>query len=368
MVGSESITQIDGDKRQLIGGDEVEYNYGPRKLLGISSLDAVVKGARRERIEWDLHRHTVGARKERVDGDASCLVYQGRQEKVGQSFARESGGETHLLAGKAVVGEAPDITVQGPGGFLRIDATGVTISGMTVDINVSGSAGHGHGSHPREVAEAIEAKTKTGVVWDVAEFADHAGVAALRERFADKALDVEATSLRSLELVRFALSSDVSTPPGGAVFWSGGDLAGAGADQLAAERTNAPVDPTPSKRLEGTPGGAGLVTAVKAGKDDWAVQQPAWSAISKKLAVNASGPVTVVVSYYPLKNSAIFREEVKLLAANPKVTSIKAVTIAKHPNGDPILGPKGEYTLVPVSLKDVLAPPPPPPPFSPPTS
>ncbi len=45
-------------------------------------------------------------------------------------------------------GEAADVTFKGPGGFIRIDASGVTISGTLVEINVGGSAGEGRGSKP----------------------------------------------------------------------------------------------------------------------------------------------------------------------------------------------------------------------------
>ncbi len=358
MIGIDHTTLIAGTRRQLVIADETEFNYSRRLLLVAQNVDAVVKGKQRERDEWDLHRHALADRKEQVGLDHSQLVYQEKHEKVGESFAREAGQELHVVAGHDAVGEAPDVTVKGPGGFIRIDAMGVTISGTMVDINVSGSPGHGHGSHPKEVELAIEAKPKTGVLWDAGEFKDHAVVAALREALNVDVDHAGPDAIRSLELVRMVLDSDVTTPHDGLILWSGGDkLAGAAADQLAEQRTNDPTHPKPSLRLEGTPGGKALLAATKAGNDDFVVAKPAWTAISVKLAAHASGDVNVVVSKVPLGDQAIFRQEAKALAANPKVTSIKAWAIVHDADGKPVTGPDGKFALRPVDLKDVLAKP-----------
>jgi type VI secretion system secreted protein VgrG len=316
-------------------------------------VDTVVRGKRRERDEWDLHRRALQDRKERVGKDHSLLVYQDRQEKVGQSFARETGQELHVVAGHDAVGEAPDVTIKGPGGFIRIDALGVTISGTIVDINVSGSPGHGHGAHPKEVEKAIEAVTKTGAMLDAPDLAGMAVVDALKEALLDKASLNPFQSLQALELVRFAETADVSTPPGGLVLWSGGDVAIAAADELAAQQTAAG---TPSMRLEKTPGGAALLDLTKG--VDQTVQSPAWTTVSKRLAAQASGEVNVVVSYSPLREGAVFRDEAKMLAANPKVTSIKVWAVKTDANG-PVKDANGKHVLEPIALKDVLAKPPP---------
>jgi type VI secretion system secreted protein VgrG len=57
-----------------------------------------------------------------------------------------------------MVFEAKDLTIKGPGGFIRIDAGGVTIKGTKVWINSGGSPGSGSGSHPEEAEKAEEAK------------------------------------------------------------------------------------------------------------------------------------------------------------------------------------------------------------------
>jgi type VI secretion system secreted protein VgrG len=50
-----------------------------------------------------------------------------------------------------------DLTFKGPGGFIRIDGSGITIRGSNVLINSGGSAGSGSGSHPEAPEVAVEA-------------------------------------------------------------------------------------------------------------------------------------------------------------------------------------------------------------------
>ena len=68
---------------------------------------------------------------------------------MGKNYAIEAGEEIHLKAGTDLVLEAvSDLTIKGPGGFIRIDAGGVTIKGTLVKINSAGSPGSGAGASP----------------------------------------------------------------------------------------------------------------------------------------------------------------------------------------------------------------------------
>ncbi len=355
MTGREHRTQIKGNKAQLIRVDEIESNRLNRRLLVGKDQDLVVRGVKRERNEWDLNGRVLQNRRERVGRDQSMTVYQERHEKVGGSFARQAGKELHIAAGDAAVGEAPDVTLEGASGFIRIDALGVTISGVKVDINVSGSAGSGHGAHPKEIVDAVEAQTRTGVPWDPMEFKHHDGVTALAEELGKQIPLSGPDPLRRLALLKMASTLDVSTPHDGTVFWSGGkDLAGNAADLYARAKTFAGH---PSARLEMTEGGSKLGAAVTAGNDDWAVQSPAWIAVSKRFAHQASGDVHMIVSYMPLSETAIFREEVKMLAANEKVTSITVWLMAVDEHGKHVMAADGTHVLEEVKLEDVLKPP-----------
>ncbi len=355
MTGSEHRVLIKGNKTQLIRQDETEVNEGTRKLLVGKDQDIVVRGAKRELNEYDLNTRVLGNKREQVGRDQSLTVLQEQHEKVKGSFAREAGSELHIVAGKAAVGEALDVTIKGPGGFVRIDLLGVAIGGTKVDINVSGSPGHGHGAHPKPPEEAKVAKSSTSASWGGREEKAFAVVDALQEALLQKGKRPAPDPTRALDLVKLALSSDVSTPHNGAVFWSGGqDLAGKAAGQFAATRTDAGQK---SARLEMTPGGGELGAAVTAAKDEWALQVPAWLTISKRFAQQASGDVNMIVSYMPLSETAIFREEVKVLAANKKVTSVTVWCMKTDADGKHIKGADGNYVLEKVSMKDVLKPP-----------
>src|SRR5262249_8313146 len=109
----------------------------------------VVKKVKRELVEIDRHLRVKGHRNEQIDGTLSISAGN-KQEKVGEDYALEAGKQVHLKAGNALVIEAvDDLTLKGRGGFIRIDASGVTIKGTLVRINSGGSAGSGAPSSPK---------------------------------------------------------------------------------------------------------------------------------------------------------------------------------------------------------------------------
>ena len=117
--------KVDKNVAVTVGGDHVESVGG----------------------KYDLS--VTGARSEKVGADQSLTVAGSQQEKVGQKHAVEAGQEIHLKAGMKVILEAgAQLTLKGPGGFVDIGPSGVTIQGTMVLINSGGSAGSGSGSSP----------------------------------------------------------------------------------------------------------------------------------------------------------------------------------------------------------------------------
>ena len=88
------------------------------------------------------HHITVkGDRNEKVGGTVS-LDAGSLQTKLGTTGCFDAGQEIHLKGGMKVVVEAGmEVTIKGAGGFIKIDATGVTIQGTLVNINSGGAAG-----------------------------------------------------------------------------------------------------------------------------------------------------------------------------------------------------------------------------------
>jgi type VI secretion system secreted protein VgrG len=150
-------TMIGGNRGKLIGGDEIEHTIGNLKQLIGGDQDHVTKSHKRERVEGDNHLAVSGDRSQLIKGIQSLLVGGDQQEVVKGNHALAAGGEIHLKAGTQIVIEAPDVTIKGKDGFVRLDGSGVVIKGTKVLINSGGSPGDGAGSHPQAPDEAQEA-------------------------------------------------------------------------------------------------------------------------------------------------------------------------------------------------------------------
>src|SRR5262249_24115427 len=70
-----------------------------------------------------------------------------RQEQIGGRWAVQADGAIHLVSDQAIVIEAPDVTLKGAGGFVRVGADGGTTHGGWPGVQ-AGWAGAGAGSDP----------------------------------------------------------------------------------------------------------------------------------------------------------------------------------------------------------------------------
>ncbi len=158
ITGVNRLTIIGNDALKLIRGDESEKTDGKMMVVVRGDEDIVVKQDKRERVEGSSHLKVRGKQNRKIDGKYSLTVGKDQHVKVGKHHAIDAGQEVHLKAGTSLVLEATkDLTLKGPGGFIRIDASGVTIRGNMVLINSGGSAGSGSGSSPEAPDEAQEA-------------------------------------------------------------------------------------------------------------------------------------------------------------------------------------------------------------------
>ncbi len=154
---------IGGYRKKLVKKDELRITEANRLLRVGKTIDDVVKGKKREKIHGDVHLIIKGNRSEQIDGKQSLTIFGDQHESVSGRVALQSGLSLHLAAAENLVGEAvSELTLKGPGGFVHIDATGVVIRGVVVDINVSGSPGIGGGSRPDppEEPEKIQLQVK----------------------------------------------------------------------------------------------------------------------------------------------------------------------------------------------------------------
>ena len=171
IIGWEKDGKKGGDQREMVYQDkhlrnrnQVELIGGDMQLTiggidGPGNQDIVVKAKKTESIGADSHLSVKGKRNQRIDGDQSLTVGGSQQEKVGDKHALEAAQEIHLKAGLKVIIEAgTQLTIKGPGGFVDIGPTGVTIQGTMVLINSGGAAGSGSGSSPAAPDEPKEAE------------------------------------------------------------------------------------------------------------------------------------------------------------------------------------------------------------------
>jgi type VI secretion system secreted protein VgrG len=155
-VKENRLEKIDKDQHLTVGGtrtelvkqdDHLTVQCARNEQYGTHSLS--VGGDKKEKVKGDHHHHVSGDRNEKVDGKQSLTVGGDQQEKVGGKHALEATQEIHLKAGMKVILEAgAQLTIKGPGGFVDIGPTGVTIQGTMVLINSGGAAGSGSGSSP----------------------------------------------------------------------------------------------------------------------------------------------------------------------------------------------------------------------------
>ncbi len=80
-----------------------------------------------------------------------------RESAAGRDHALEAGNEAHVKAKLLVLEADENLTIKSGGGFIRIDATGIYISGTLVRINSGGSAGSGSGAKPDAPLDAKRA-------------------------------------------------------------------------------------------------------------------------------------------------------------------------------------------------------------------
>lgn len=160
LVKNDEFITVVHDRQKLVKHDETERTLGFVKIYIGKDQDIVIKHDKRERVEGNSHLRIYGKRNQQVDGKQSLTVKGDRHEIVEKNHALAAGEEIHISAGTQLVIEADqDITIKGPGGFVRIDSSGVIINGKTVKINSGGSPGSGKGSSPDAPVEAVEGNT-----------------------------------------------------------------------------------------------------------------------------------------------------------------------------------------------------------------
>ena len=155
--------QVENDRREHVGRD--------RHL--------VVKRDKIEKVERDAHAlvdqdqvtevnrdHSLKVGKNQsieVGGDRSITVSGDVVEQYRANHGQEVGGDLYLKAMGVVIEGMAELTLKVGGSFVKIDPSGVTISGPMIKLNSGGSAGSGRMGRAQPAARPLEAAIAASV-------------------------------------------------------------------------------------------------------------------------------------------------------------------------------------------------------------
>jgi type VI secretion system secreted protein VgrG len=125
-----------------------------------------VDNHRKAHIKGNDHVTVDGEKRESIGGDSSLTVSGSHHGKQGKNQLIEAGSEIHHKAGMKIVIEAgAEVTLKAGGSFVKVDPSGVTVSGPMVKMNTGGGPGSGTGASAQvpEMPKLIKAATGTRV-------------------------------------------------------------------------------------------------------------------------------------------------------------------------------------------------------------
>ncbi|MGP0172100.1 type VI secretion system Vgr family protein [Pseudomonas sp. NCHU5208] len=97
-------------------------------------------------LKAEEHRTTDLDRKVEVRANDHLTVAATQHNKIGTGLFIEAGTELHYFAGdKVTIDAGMELTAAGGGSFVKLDPSGVTISGATIKMNTGGAPGSGSG-------------------------------------------------------------------------------------------------------------------------------------------------------------------------------------------------------------------------------
>ncbi|MEP1541020.1 MAG: type VI secretion system tip protein TssI/VgrG, partial [Marinobacter sp.] len=128
-----------------------------------------VDNHRKAHIKGNDHTTVDGEKRESIGGDSSLTVNGSHHSKQGKNQLIEAGSEIHHKAGMKIVIEAgAEVTLKAGGSFVKVDPSGVTVSGPMVKMNSGGGPGSGAGVEAQmpERPDLIEPATGAKVTQD----------------------------------------------------------------------------------------------------------------------------------------------------------------------------------------------------------
>src|SRR5216683_3173241 len=131
---------VEADSREYVGHDRLRKIGNDRK----------------SHIKQHDNLHVEGNSRLLIDGDCSIHVKGGCSEQIEGQYSLEATGGLALHSAKISINVDEFISINGPGGFVKIDASGVTIMGTMVMINSGGAPSVNMPTPPKDPDEPDE--------------------------------------------------------------------------------------------------------------------------------------------------------------------------------------------------------------------
>lgn len=124
----------------------------------------IVDNEQYEYIKADQHQKIEQSLQYKIGNNLSQNIGQQLKVKTGSQYLQTAANEIHIKSGQSTILDAgSEITFKASGGFIKIDSSGVTINGITVNLNSGSGAGSASAAAPAAPFQAVEAdKDKPG--------------------------------------------------------------------------------------------------------------------------------------------------------------------------------------------------------------
>ena len=132
--------RVEKDSRTFVGGDQHLIVKGKQVASIGGDQGVTVTGSLAEKIQQNADRSVGQNSNEKIGLNSSLQVGMNQYNKTGMVHVLDAGQEMHIKGGMTVVIESGmGLCLSGPGGFISIDPSGVTIQGLLVKINSGGA-------------------------------------------------------------------------------------------------------------------------------------------------------------------------------------------------------------------------------------
>ena len=141
-VNQDQFQRVDRHSHRTVAQDDVEQiGQDHHQLIGRHFVQKVMAS---------FKRFIGGGEITHLDGSRQTSISGGEELVVGAHQRVVVGTDSYLKATDIVLEAGQALTIKGPGGFIKLDGSGVTISGNVVKINDGGSPGAGTAPVPIE--------------------------------------------------------------------------------------------------------------------------------------------------------------------------------------------------------------------------